>query len=86
MALELSPVSSIVYACSLYDMKNWGLGVYKKHPDDCETTELAHTVVVIGYGTTSRGEEYWEVKNSYSSSWGDNGYLKYARNVEWEEG
>ena len=83
LALKLSPVSVIVYACDYYDMKNFGTGVFKRHIDNCTDTEFVHSVTVIGYGTTDRGEEYWEVKNSYSDTWGTAGYMKLARNVSW---
>lgn len=80
----MSPLSAIIYACDYWDMKNFGMGVYKKSPEECETTEFVHAVAVIGYGTTSGGLDFWEIKNSYSSQWGDKGFMKFARNVEWE--
>ena len=40
---------------------------------------IDHAVLVVGYGTES-GTEYWKVKNSWGSSWGDNGSLKICRN------
>ena len=43
-------------------------------------------MTVTGYGTTELGEDYWEIRNSYSHQWGFNGYMRLARNVEWEGG
>jgi len=85
LALRLFPVSVIIYACDLYDMKNFGMGVYRKSPDECAETEFVHAVTVIGYGTSDKGEDYWEIKNSYSTTWGDNGFIKFARNTEWDD-
>jgi len=41
---------------------------------DCGTN-VDHAVTIVGYGTES-GEEYFLVKNSWASWWGDKGYVK----------
>ncbi|XP_060190013.1 zingipain-2-like [Lycium barbarum] len=57
-------------------------GIYDGSCDD----QLNHAVTIIGYGTNEDGTKYWLIKNSWGTSWGENGYMKLARDTGIEGG
>ena len=49
----------------------------------CDTQDLDHVVLLVGFGTDERtGEDYWLLKNSYGPDWGENGFFRIRRTDE----
>ncbi|KAG7598600.1 Peptidase C1A papain C-terminal [Arabidopsis suecica] len=80
-AVRRQPVSVLIDARA-DSFKNYKGGVYAGL--DCGT-DVNHAVTFVGYGTMS-GLNYWVLKNSWGESWGENGYMRIRRDVEWPQG
>uniref|UniRef100_A0A8C9V0K8 Cathepsin S, ortholog 1 n=1 Tax=Scleropages formosus TaxID=113540 RepID=A0A8C9V0K8_SCLFO len=70
----VGPVSVAIDAT--HSLIRYRKGIY--HDPRCTQT-ANHAVLVVGYGT-HRGQDYWLVKNSWGTGWGENGYVRMARN------
>ena len=71
--IHTGPVSVAINAGPIMSYKS---GVFN---DTCEDY-LDHGVTVVGYGTDPNTTlDYWLVKNSWGTDWGDNGYFRIAR-------
>lgn len=73
-AVAQQPVSVAIEADTRY-FQSYAGGVLTS--TSCGTN-LDHGVLVVGYGTEN-GVDYYLVKNSWGTSWGENGYVKIAR-------
>lgn len=79
-AVAQQPVSIAIEA----DQKDFQLYQSGVLTSECGTT-LDHGVLVVGYGVEN-GEDYYLVKNSWGTSWGDEGYIKLGRGSQYNEG
>ena len=46
--------------------------------ENCSTVTSNHQVAIVGYGT-SEGVDFWKVRNSYGSEFGEQGYFRIER-------
>lgn len=46
---------------------------------DLTSSDVNHVVVAVGYGEEADGTKYFTVRNSWSASWGEAGYIRLLR-------
>lgn len=55
-------------------------GVYANPSCGTKAKDLSHAVILSGYGTDNvTGKDYWLVKNTWSTWWGEEGYIRIER-------
>jgi len=76
-AVDITPVSVAIEA------DQTGFQLYKSgvFSGVCGKS-LDHGVLAVGYGTDPTGGDYWKVKNSWGTSWGEAGYIRMIRNKD----
>ncbi|KAA3463129.1 vignain-like [Gossypium australe] len=45
-------------------------------------TELDHGITALGYGTSEDCIDYWLIKNSRGTGWGEKGYIMMQQNIK----
>lgn len=87
MKLELVQRGPMAVAFEVYnDFLHYRQGVYHHTGlrDPFNPFELTnHAVLLVGYGTdAASGLDYWIVKNSWGTSWGEDGYFRIRRGTD----
>ena len=72
---ETGPLS---VALNANPLQTYVSGILDLTSSQCSPSGLNHAVTLVGYGSES-GTDYWIVRNSWGSSWGEKGYFRIAR-------
>ena len=83
--LQQQPVSAAITANNKY-IHSYKSGIIdtsdcnaKMIVDGENVNPLNHAVLIVGYGHDEAiGLDYWLLKNSWNTTWGDQGYFKIA--------
>lgn len=73
---NVGPLYVTFYVSS--DFYSYRSGVYTDSYRYCNTQYANHAVLLVGYGTQN-GVDYWLLKNSWGTNWGEGGYFKLQR-------
>jgi KDEL-tailed cysteine endopeptidase len=80
LALSKQPVSVAIEA----DQREFQLYKSGVFTGSCGTN-LDHGVLTVGYGSDA-GVDYYRVKNSWSTNWGEKGYIRVGRGAKYNNG
>ncbi|XP_059147863.1 procathepsin L-like [Physella acuta] len=73
--IHTTPIAAYINAGQVSFQMYTG-GIYSD--PNCSPSMLDHAVQIIGYGTEG-GVDYWIIKNSWGSNWGQKGYMNIVR-------
>uniref|UniRef100_A0A3Q3VUL0 Uncharacterized protein n=1 Tax=Mola mola TaxID=94237 RepID=A0A3Q3VUL0_MOLML len=66
VAIDANHASFLFYSSGIYEEPS------------CSPNNLSHAVLLVGYGSEG-GQDYWIIKNSWGTSWGEGGYMRIIR-------
>lgn len=70
-------VCDIAIDAGQWSFQLYTTGIYDE--PSCSSLFLDHAVGLVGYGTDG-GVDYWLVRNSWGTTWGEKGYIRMSRN------
>merc|ERR1719385_113638 len=81
-ALEIAVATigpiSVAMDASHMSFQHYKKGIYKE--PKCSSIRLDHGVLAVGYGSgLADAGDYWIIKNSWGTTWGDKGYFKIVK-------
>ena len=80
--LESLVIAPTAVAVNATPLMKYSSGIYSDTTAcPANFNDLNHAVLAVGYGADSAGNKFWIVKNSWGTSWGENGYFRLGRGV-----
>lgn len=76
----LSDIGPVVVSVDASGWESYGSGVFDNPNKD---STVNHAVLAIGYGNDPpSGLDYWLIRNSWSASWGEDGFIRIRRRTD----
>ncbi|CAH0490578.1 unnamed protein product [Peronospora farinosa] len=77
-AVTLGPVTANMDATG-DGFRHYAGGIYDAQDCRSDGDEVNHAVVVVGFGQSDTGEQFWIIRNTWGTMWGEDGYMRIAR-------
>ncbi|KAI9908251.1 hypothetical protein PsorP6_004180 [Peronosclerospora sorghi] len=77
LALQRQPISVAINSGGSFDAYKGGIYICPNDGDFASSADINHAVLLVGYGSDGI-TDFWIIKNSYGSSWGEKGFLRLA--------
>jgi cathepsin F len=74
----LQTTGPLAIALNAEPLQFYNGGIVDSDASECDPSALDHGVTLVGYGSEN-GQDFWIVRNSWGSGWGENGYFRMAR-------
>lgn len=74
-----------IYATSAFMGYNANSGIFNDPQCLNATVQslINHSVMIVGFNTSASGQDYWIMRNQWSTWWGDNGYFYFPRGLNY---
>ena len=72
LAKAVAEKGPVAVAIDASGFQHYGGGIF--YQSDCSGVYLSHAVIVVGYTP-----DYWIIKNSWGTQWGEDGYVNMAK-------
>ena len=79
--MQYGVISTLTYADA--EFQDYDEGVYKNNDtvcsgNPCEFSMTNHVVAIVGWGHDQVDGDYWIIRNSWGSDWGEDGYMRIS--------
>lgn len=77
-------IATIAPVSILIDSSPWSFVYYQSgiyNDEKCSKTFIDHAVALVGYGIDENNTEFWILRNSWGTKWGEEGYMRIQRNA-----
>nr|CCA22647.1 cysteine protease family C01A putative [Albugo laibachii Nc14] len=81
-ALQRQPIAVAINSEDPFNDYKGGFFTCPNNGNFPSKDDLNHALLLVGYGTDAARGDYWILKNSYGSNWGDRGFLKLTADTK----